>query len=74
MEYECGRAIRFEEGKTAEIFTLVLKGCQDNASFQKSSEGMNYIEITEDELDDVLANKALNKTTKTQEIFKGFRL
>lgn len=35
---------------------------------------MNYIEITEDELDDVLANKALNKTTKTQEIFKGFRL
>ena len=69
-----GRAIRFEEGKTAEIFTLVLKGCQDNAWFQKSSEGMNYIEITEDELDDVLANKALNKTTKTQEIFKGFRL
>ena len=27
---EIGRAVRFEEGKEAEIFTLVLKGCQDD--------------------------------------------
>lgn len=70
---EIGRAVRFEEGKEAEVFTLVLKGCQDNKWYAKSSEGMPYIELTESELDKVLNKEELNKSVKRQETFTGFR-
>ena len=52
-----GRVIRYEEGKEAEIFTLVLKGTNEEAWFNTSSEGKSYIEITESELDDILSGK-----------------
>jgi superfamily II DNA or RNA helicase len=65
-----GRTIRFEEGKEAEIFYLVIKGTVEDNWYAKSSEGMNYIEITENELIDVLKNKSLNnKRIKTQNKF-----
>lgn len=70
---EIGRAVRFEEGKEAEIFTLVLKGCQDNKWYQKASVGMKYIEVNEEELDKVLAGEPLKKQTKIQQDFNGFR-
>lgn len=60
---EIGRCVRFEAGKEAEVFTLVLKGCQDNKWYSKSSEGMPYIEIDESELDAVL-DGTLEKSPK----------
>jgi len=70
---EIGRAVRFEEGKEAEIFTLVLKGCQDDRWYKKASVGMKYIEVDESELDDILAGNIAHKTTKIQGEFNGFR-
>lgn len=69
-----GRCIRKEGDKTAEVFFLVLKGCTDERWFKKANESLDYIEITEDELEDVLKGKPLkNKVKKTQEKFTGFR-
>lgn len=49
--------IRYEEGKEAEIFTLVIKGTMEENWYQTSTAGKNYIELTEEELDEVLAGK-----------------
>lgn len=69
-----GRCIRKEGDKEAEVFFLVLKGCTDDKWFKKANESLDYIQIDESELDDVLAGKQLeNKTVKTQEKFNGFR-
>lgn len=67
-----GRVIRYEPGKQAEIFTLVLKGTVEEKWFQKSTEDMNYIELNEDELMEVLENKPiLNKTSNKQDKLKN---
>ena len=68
-----GRCIRREGNKTAEIFFLVLKGCSDDKWFKKANERMDYIQITESELDKVLAGEELNKSVKTGEVFNGMR-
>lgn len=68
-----GRGIRFEPNKVTEVFTLVIKGGQDEKWYKKASEGMDYIEINEKELDDILDNKAIDKPIKTQEKFTGLR-
>ena len=52
-----GRVIRYEEGKEAEIFTLVIKGTNEEGWFNTSSAGKSYIEITESELDEILLGK-----------------
>lgn len=49
-----GRVIRYEEGKEAEVFTLVLKGTVEEGWYNTSTAGKEYIEITEDELHGVL--------------------
>jgi superfamily II DNA or RNA helicase len=49
-----GRVIRYEEGKEAEVFTLVIKGTMEESWHSTSTAGKNYIEITEDELTDIL--------------------
>lgn len=48
------RVIRYEEGKTAEIFNLVLNHTQEVKWFEKSHKGDPYITIDESELDKVL--------------------
>ena len=66
-----GRVVRFEPGKKAEIFTLVLKGTVEDKWYNKSMEGLSYIEINEQELDSILNNKALvnkKKIKQTQQI------
>lgn len=69
-----GRAIRFEEGKNAEIFTLVLNNTQECKWYNKSTEGLSYIELSEQELDEVLNYKSLdNKHEKIQEKEYSFR-
>lgn len=59
-----GRVIRFEEGKEAEIFTLVIAGTNEEAWFNTSSAGKNYIEITELELEEVLAGREIEATER----------
>lgn len=49
-----GRVIRYEEGKEAELFTLVIKGTMEEAWYNTSTAGKNYIEISEEELLDIL--------------------
>lgn len=71
MEYKCGRCIRQEEGKQAEIFTFVLRGTVEENWFRKASENMDYIEINESELDDVLLNGSIDKPVKIQDKFNN---
>lgn len=73
MEYKCGRVIRKEEGKQAEIFTLVLRGTVEEKWFQKSHETKSFIEINEEELLQILNREPINKNLKTQEIKNVFR-
>jgi len=62
-----GRCIRFEPGKTAEVFTLVIKGTVEEQWYTKSMSGLDYIEITEDELQEVLNYKSLSNKSKIQQ-------
>jgi len=59
-----GRVIRFQPDKEAEIFTLVIKGTMEEGWFATSTAGKNYIEITEEELDDILKGKELENVEK----------
>lgn len=59
-----GRVIRYEEGKEAEIFTLVIAGTNEEAWFNTSSAGKSYIEITELELEEVLAGREIDSIEK----------
>ncbi len=51
-----GRSLRFEQGKTAEIFTLVLAGTQEVKWFT-NSKASKVITINEDQLDKILAGE-----------------
>ena len=53
-----GRAIRFEEGKTSEIFTLVLKGTQEVNWFNNSNTS-KVITINEEQLERVLNGESI---------------
>jgi superfamily II DNA or RNA helicase len=68
-----GRCVRKEGDKNAEVFFLVLRNCADNKWFQKANEDMNYIQLNESELDDLLAGKEIKKSSKRQTTFKGLR-
>lgn len=52
-----GRCIRFEEGKTAEIFNLVIDQTVELEWFRKGHPNGDYITIDEEGLDDVLAGR-----------------
>ena len=69
-----GRCIRFKEGKEAEIFTLVVKGTMEEARFEHATNGNNYIEITESELDEILSgNESENLEQEAHEVDQLFR-
>lgn len=69
------RVIRYEEGKEAEIFTLVIAGTNEEAWYNTSTAGKNYIEISEDELDEILSgNKINNPEQEAKESNLLFRL
>lgn len=59
-----GRIIRYEEGKEAEMFTLVIKGTNEESWYNTSTSGKSYIEISEEELLDVLDNKQITNIEK----------
>lgn len=52
-----GRVIRFEEGKQAEIFNLIINNSVEAKWFANSHKNSSYITIDEQGLDDVLAGK-----------------
>ena len=62
-----GRVIRYEEGKEAEIFTLVIGKTMEENWFNTSSSGKEYIEITESELDELLQGKEVDNLIKEAE-------
>lgn len=62
-----GRVIRFEPKKQAEIFTLVLNNTVETKWFNKSCEGLDYVEINEAELDNILKKKKAKKKKIKQE-------
>ena len=69
-----GRVIRYEEGKEAEIFTLIIKGTMEEGWYQTSTAGKNYIEITELELDEILKGKQTeNLVQEAKEVSNMFR-
>ena len=59
-----GRIIRYEEGKEAELFTLVIKGTMEENWYGTSSAGKNYIEISEEELEKVLNYNPIDEYVK----------
>lgn len=65
-----GRCIRYEEGKVAEIFNLIINDTIESTWFFNSHKNSSYITIDEKGLDDVLAgrepkpyNKKINNYT-----------
>lgn len=52
-----GRCIRFEKGKQAEIFNIIINQTVETKWFEKSHSESNVITIDEDGLDDVLIGK-----------------
>lgn len=61
---KAGRVIRFEEGKLAEIFTLVLNGTSEMSWFENSHRKGSYVQIGMDGLKNVLAGKAYEEYQK----------
>lgn len=60
-----GRCIRLEEGKLAEMFTLVIANTNDNRWFENANNGQQYITLTESDLDIVLNGLEVNSRPKT---------
>lgn len=52
-----GRCIRFEEGKKAEIFNLVIADTVESKWFSNGHPDGNYVTIDENGLNDVLEGK-----------------
>lgn len=52
-----GRVIRYEEGKVAEIFNIVIDQTIETKWFSNSHKNSNYITIDEEGLNDVLAGR-----------------
>lgn len=67
-----GRICRFEEGKTAELFTLVIRGTQEWNWFQNSAT-TNYTVINESQLDKVLAGEIIETRKRENVEDKKFR-
>lgn len=61
-----GRVIRAEEGKVAEIFSLVIRNTVEENWFKSSARNTNFIEINEAELEKVLKGNPIKKLEKFQ--------
>lgn len=68
-QQSCGRVLRAEPGKQAEIFSLVIRGTVEENWYKKATEDRSVIEIDEEELDKILKNETVDKKAKKQEKF-----
>lgn len=55
-----GRTIRAEEGKVAEVFTLVVKDTIENTWYDNASKGQSFITINEQQLETVLQGQEIS--------------
>lgn len=62
-----GRVVRYEKGKEAEIFTLVIKGTNEENWYSTSTSGKEYIEISEKELKGVLSGEEVELVKREAE-------
>lgn len=62
MECKCGRVCRFEPGKEAELFTLLIAGTQE-VNWFKNSCSTQYKVINEEQLEQVLLGKDVSGGT-----------
>lgn len=70
-----GRVIRKEEGKISEVFTLVMKNTVEERWFENSSQDSSYLEISEEELEDVLSGQEVNRIEREgKEVDRVFRI
>ena len=67
-----GRAIRYEDGKTSEIFTLVLKGTQEVNWFNNSNTS-KVITINEEQLEKVLNGESIETRQRENIVNTKFR-
>lgn len=67
-----GRALRYEEGKTSEIFTLILKNTQEQSWFANSNT-TKVITINEEQLERVLNGEEINTREREQIVNTKFR-
>lgn len=65
-----GRAIRFKEGKHAEIFNIVINNTIESEWMKRSHQKSPYITIDEQGLEDVLAGKDPKPYTKNVQKFQ----
>jgi hypothetical protein len=56
--------IRLEENKTAEFFTLVIRGSVEEQWYNNANRNQSYITISEDQLDLVLNNQTISTRPK----------
>ena len=59
-----GRIIRFEEGKEAEMFNIVINNTAEVSWFKNSHKNTNYITIDEQNLKKILNNEGYNEYSK----------
>lgn len=59
-----GRIIRFEEGKEAEMFNIVINNTAEVSWFKNSHKNTNYITIDEQNLKKILNNKEYDEYSK----------
>jgi hypothetical protein len=64
--------VRFQNGKTAEIFVLVCKGTNEEQWFNRASQGIEYQTITEQQLDIVL-EKGYIDTLMKEDFVSNYR-
>ena len=67
-----GRGLRYINNKITEVFTLVVKGTNEESWFNKAHQGISYITITEDQLDLVLKGEEVI-TRKRDDVITNYR-
>ena len=67
-----GRAVRYEDGKTSEIFTLVLKGTQEVNWFNNSNTS-KVITINEEQLEKILSGESVETRERENIVNTKFR-
>lgn len=64
-----GRALRKEGDKVSEVFNLVIKGTSEEAWYQNSTKGLDFITIDEAQLLDILDYKEIEDTGHEEKQF-----
>lgn len=60
----CGRVVRKEGDKLAEMFSLVIAGTNDELWFNNANKNQSYITINEDQLDIILNGRDVSTRPK----------